>query len=114
MNQDKFDLNHNLVRNCPLCEIFLDPGSNIKTELYHPEFHEVVFNDFIIIECNTCHIPMVVVRDHVTDISSELWGRILYRCRKMFGENMRLRTIQKKIHDHIHFHVIIPRDYQNE
>ena len=111
MNESKFDLNHNLIVGCPLCEIFLDPENNIHTKLYHPRLEEVKYNDFIIIECESCKIPMVVVRDHVTDISTELWGRILYRCRKLFSENMRLRTTQRKIRDHVHYHVIVQKSY---
>jgi len=100
---------HILIRGCPLCDIFLEPEKHIHTKLYHPSKDQIPFNDFIIIDCETCKIPMVVVRDHVMEISNELWGRILYRCRKLFGNNIRLRTTQRKIHDHIHFHVMIPK-----
>ena len=42
---DKYD--HNLVKNCPLCEIFLNPDSNIHTKLYYPELSEINTSNFI-------------------------------------------------------------------
>jgi hypothetical protein len=100
------DLDHNLVMGCPLCEIFLD-NKNLKTQLYYP--HDVCdlnSSDFIIIDCLTCKTPMVIVRDHVSMISSEMWGKILYKCRLMFGQTTRLRTQQRSIKDHVHYHII--------
>ena len=111
MEIKKIDINHNLIIGCPLCNIFLDPEKNIHTKLYHPNIESVIYNDFIILDCDSCKIPMVVVRDHVTDISSDLWGRILYRCRKLFGENVRLRTTPRTITDHVHYHVLKPKSY---
>ena len=105
------DINHNLIKGCPLCEIFLDRTNNLKTKLYHPQEYEIIYNDFIIIDCDTCKVPMVVIRDHVSDIPSELWGRILYRCKKMFGNDIRLRTKSRTIHDHWHAHIIKPKRY---
>ena len=100
MSQDK----KLLVRGCPLCDIFLD--SKPKTKLYWPEKIEDINNsEFIIVDCLTCKIPMVVYRDHVTTITKEAWGRILYRTRKMFGGGISLRCKPRKIFDHYHCHV---------
>lgn len=105
------DIEHNLVKGCPLCDIFLEPEKNIKTKLYYPDIDKVSKSDFIIIECKTCHIPMVVVRDHVTEISKSLWGRILYRTKKEFGYKIKLRCKPRTIKDHYHCHVIKPKSY---
>jgi len=94
-----------LVSGCPLCEIFLHPEENIKTKLYYPESTDKVSeSEFVILDCKTCKVPMVVVKNHVTEIPKELWGKILRECRQLFGKGMRLRTHMRKIRDHAHFH----------
>ena len=94
------------VISCPLCQIFLNPKENIKTKLYWPEtIDEVPESEFVILNCETCKIPMVVYRDHITEITNEAWGRILYRCRKLFEPGVRLRTKMRKLRDHYHCHV---------
>jgi len=101
-----------LVTHCPLCEIFLNPKENIKPKLYWPEtIEEIPNSEFVIVECTTCKVPMVVYGDHVMDITREAWGRILYRCRILFSSTMRLRTKQQRIRDHLHFHVMKPTSY---
>jgi len=105
------DINHNLVKGCPLCEIFLDPKKNIKTKLYYPKFDEISKSDFVIINCQSCKVPMVVVRDHVTEISNDLWRSILYYSKREFGLNIKLRCRARTIKDHYHCHVIKPKVY---
>lgn len=93
-----------LVDNCPLCEIFTK--KNIKTKIYWPlDIEDVPKSEFVILECTNCKVPMVVLGEHVTSVSKECWGRILYRCRKLFGGGISLRTYQRTIKDHIHYHV---------
>jgi len=93
-----------LVKGCPLCSIFTE--KNIYTKLYWPNnIEEVPESEFVILDCDTCKIPMVVYGDHVMSLTKESWGRILYRCRKLFGSGITLRKSQRKILDHLHFHV---------
>lgn len=104
---DKMDIYHNLVCGCPLCEIFLNPEDNLHTKLYYPENpKDIKTCDYIVIECQTCKVPMFVIRDHVNSISSDLWGRILKTSRELFGYNVRLRTKPRTIKNHWHAHVI--------
>jgi hypothetical protein len=92
------------VNGCPLCEIFTK--NKIVTKVYYPEDNDMSQNnDFVILDCHTCKIPMVVVSDHVTEIGKEQWGRILYQCKKLFGENMTLKMKNRFIKDHFHCHV---------
>jgi len=94
-----------LVKSCPLCSIFLNPKENIKTKLYWPEsIDEVSESEFVILDCDSCNVPLIVVNEHITEVTSECWGRILYRCRILFGKTVRLRTRMLKIRDHAHFH----------
>lgn len=98
------------VVSCPLCRIF--SHSEVRTKLYWPETIEKVPDaEFAIVDCETCKVPMVIISDHVVDITRECWGRILYRCRKLFGINMKLRTHMRKIRDHQHYHLITPTKY---
>jgi len=101
------DLNHNLIVDCPLCELFLNPEKNINTKLYYPDLDKINEVDFIILHSSIYKTPVVIVRDHTTEISSEVWGRILYQVRKMFG-NVQLRSESSKIKDH--FHCVIVQD----
>jgi len=93
------------VKDCPLCEIFIN--NEPKTRLYWPENKEDIKNsEFIIVDCLTCKIPMVVYREHVTTITKEAWGRILYRSRRLFGGGISLRCKPRKIFDHYHCHIL--------
>jgi len=105
------DIEHNLIKGCPLCDIFLEPKKNIITKLYYPSFDEIKSSEFVIVDCKTCKIPMVVIRDHVTDLSRSLWGRILYTSKKEFGYNMKLRYRPRTVKDHWHAHIILPKEY---
>jgi len=92
------------VKDCPLCEIF--DKQDIHTKLYYPNSkEEVKDSEFVIIECDSCHTPMMVYSEHVTSVSKEQYGRILYIIRKLFG-NVKLRKIPRTITDHIHYHII--------
>ncbi len=101
------------VIDCPLCRIF--SHGEVKTKLYWPNNPTDIPNsEFVIVDCETCKSPMVVVRDHVEDILSEQWGRILFKCRKIFGANMKLRCKPKKIFYHYHCHLENRKDLLNK
>jgi len=93
-----------LVDGCPLCDIFKE--SKVNTKLYWPESEDkIASSEFVIIECKTCKIPMVVYNEHVTSITREAFGRILYRTRMIFGRGITLRLKRRTIRDHYHAHV---------
>lgn len=93
------------IIDCPLCRIF--SHGEVKTKLYWPETkEEVAGSEFVIVDCSDCHVPLIVLGEHIEDITRECWGRILYRCRLIFGSNMRLRLHRRKIQDHWHAHLI--------
>ena len=96
-----------LVEGCPYCDIFSGKQKNISTKLYYPIKSQInKSSEFIILNCPNCNKPMVIFRDHVTSISKEQWGRILYRCRLLFGNGMRLQIDTYRITDHWHAHII--------
>ena len=92
------------ISNCSLCNIFTK--KDIDTKLYYPEnTNNLDKEEFVIVDCLSCKTPMIVYSEHVTSITSEAWGRILYRTRKIFGNTIKLKEHNRKIRDHIHFHV---------
>ena len=96
-----------LISGCPLCGIFLDPEKYVKTKLYFPDtIEEINENEFVIIECFSCEIPMMVLRDHIDYISNDIWRKSTYQCRKLFGRSIQFRTEMSRIKDHAHYHVI--------
>jgi ribosomal protein S27E len=93
------------VISCELCRIFTN--KEVKTKLYWPEnIDDLPKSEFAIVDCTTCHIPMVVYGDHVDTVSREAWGRILYRSKKIFGGGITLRTKPRRIFDHFHAHIV--------
>ena len=101
-----YDFNHNLVKGCSLCDIFLEPEKNIHTKLYYPTLEEINKVDFIILDCHTCNIPMIVLRDHVSHVSREIWGKMLYQCKQIISGNIQLRCKPRLILDHYHCHIV--------
>jgi len=102
------NLDNILIKGCPLCDIFLHPEKNFITKLYYPEDKEQINKvDFIIIESKDSNIPIVIIRDHVAELTRELWGRILYQCRQLFGTAIRLRYKPRLVKDHYHCYVYI-------
>jgi len=105
----KFD--NILVKGCPLCDIFLEPRKHIHTKLYYPlDIDMVSQSEFVVLDCETCNTPMIVVRDHIEEIHKENWGRLLRISRRLFG-NAQLRCKPRKILDHYHCHVIKKKEY---
>jgi len=100
------DINHNLVTGCPLCNVFLDIDNSFISDLHYMDGDSINNSDFVIVSCKTLSTPMIVVRDHVPNISNDLWGKMLYICRKEYGNNIRLKSNLKFIPEHFHAHII--------
>ena len=78
----------------------------ITTKLYWPESIDEIPNaEFVVVDCLSCNTPMVVYTEHTMSVSKESWGRILYRCRKLFGNGMELKIKTRTIRDHWHAHI---------
>ena len=93
------------ILGCELCKLFIAWDDSVK--LYWPENKmDIKKSEFIIVDCPTCGKPIVVYRDHVSSILSESWGRILYRCRKIFGNSIKLHLISKCEREHLNYHII--------
>jgi len=92
------------VISCPLCLIF--EKHQVKTKLHYPDKPEDIPKcDFVIVDCLSCRTPMVVWGEHVTSISKDQWGRLLYVCRKKFGNGIVLKQHNRVVKDHLHYHI---------
>lgn len=89
------------VISCPLCEIIRD--KKITTTLYWPEDIEQIHkSEFIIIDSPYSKNPIVIFRDHTSTVLSECWGSMIYRCRKIFGDSIRLKWNTNIVKDHFY------------
>ena len=79
--------------NCELCNMAQ------KTHWHHED------ENWIIADCITCNIPMLVYKDHSMKIPVDHLADALQICKHLFGSNISLRTNQRKIYDHWHVHV---------
>ena len=96
------------ITNCPLCSIF--DNKEIITKLHYPEsVDNLEDEEFVIVDCKSCKVPMVVYGEHVMSVTREAWGRVLYRCRKVFGKNVKLKAHMRTCRDHIHWHIYIDK-----
>jgi len=86
---------------CELCEVFDNPDS-IKTGLYWDG------RDMKILECKTCGVPMGVIREHKAKVSSGMKAKYRNGCKRIFGDDIKIRWKMSKIKDHFHFHIIVP------
>ena len=94
------------VLSCEFCQIFMK--NELKTKLYWPEdINDINKSKFIIIDGSICGTPMVIIDDHIDTISKELWGKILYRCKRIFGDDTILKIKPNRMLDHFHAQIII-------
>ena len=56
-------------------------------------------------DCQYCGKPIVIFHEHVDSISHDQWGRLLYKCRILFGTGLRLKLHRHYIKDHWYAHV---------
>jgi len=93
------------VIHCPLCELFNKLPEDIK--LYYPQNKDDVPNsEFIIIDCKDCNLPVVIYGEHVAELTKEAYGRILYKCRMLFGNDVVIKNGHSLVNDHISLHKI--------
>ena len=87
------------VEGCPFCEIWTK--QKLPKRIYY-------FSDkFMIGQWDGNKEPVVVFREHITEISKESWGRILQKCREMFGYGMRLLIMKGRNMPKDHWHAVI-------
>ena len=94
------------VTGCPLCDVF--ETCEPTTKLHWPESKDQIKGkEFVIVDCSICNEPIVVYGEHISSVTREAWGRILYICRKKFGGSVQLKHNPCRIKDHYHCHLEI-------
>lgn len=91
------------VSNCPFCDIF--EKGKVPFELYYPEYDKIKqLDDFVIVKFRKKHI--VISTDHIDSIGKEQWGRMLYKCREIYGQSTKLKILNYPVQDHWHAEII--------
>jgi len=80
------------------CKIFVVDGE-IKSHLYYRD--DIV----TVIDCITCHAPMMVPNRCSMVLSLVEANHILNVVDQLFGKNVKLRCLQRKIDQHYHLHI---------
>ena len=60
-----------------------------------------------IADCLICRIPMVVLRKHKNTLSKDEEEHINLKVKELFGENFQFRKEQRRIKDHLHWHILL-------
>ena len=79
---------------CELCNL------EKKTKWYYED------KDFIICDCETCKIPMVVPKEHADAATSLTKVYIAGLVTGVFKKSFHFRTEPRKVKDHWHWHII--------
>lgn len=91
----------------------------IDCDLCKLEVREVVYcdeDDFIILDCMSCHVPMIVTKTHLMNADADLKDRMLFAldaiAEDKYGPgNYKITTNQQRVLDHLHWHA---RPIKNE
>ena len=77
---------------CDLCTL------EKRTKWYYDD------DEFVIIDCKTCNIPMMVTKQHIMEPSPILLESMIKTAKNLFGEDITFRKKQRKIKSHWHWH----------
>ena len=80
---------------CELCNL------KKRTEWYYED------DEFIICDCETCKIPMIVSKEHTDSVTKVTEGFIYGLVKGVFKKKFRFRITPRKIIDHFHWHIIM-------
>lgn len=83
------------MTNCPLCNL------EHKTHWYYET------PEFVVCDCLTCSVPMVVLHEHTMQLRPETLIDILSTLHDLFGPAFTLRCNQRVVSDHLHWHVLV-------
>ena len=62
-------------------------------------------SEFVIFECDTCHIPVIVWKYHSMALTERKVKYIKKLSKELFGAQITFREEQRKILDHWHIHI---------
>jgi len=85
-----------LINNCELCDL---SRGHVITKKYYED------DKVIIVDCKSCEIPMLTLKDHRMDVSKKEKEEFTKLISRLFPES-KIRKQQKKIPDHFHWHIL--------
>lgn len=80
---------------CELCNL------EKKTKWYYEDRY------FIICDCLTCEIPMIVIKSHQSETPLSIKAWYVNIIKTVFKKNFHFRKEMRKIKDHWHWHIIL-------
>jgi len=85
------------MKECPLCKL---AAGDIKTKLYYQD------KLIIIVDCLTCGIPMVVLKEHKMNANNFELGHMEMTAKEIFGKDIKFRKTQRQVKNHLHWHIV--------
>jgi len=82
--------------NCPFC-----PPIEKKTKWYYED------DKVVILDCDTCHVPMLVLKRHGEVPSPGERAELLRLCEKVFNRKVMFRGFMRRYPSHWHEHLIL-------
>jgi hypothetical protein len=61
--------------------------------------------EFVILDCYICEVPMAVLKRHDRTGTPEEAARMVAKARELFGADCWIDDVMRRIPDHKHFHV---------
>lgn len=86
-----------MISDCELCELVFT--RNIYTKLHYED------ETFLIVDCNTCFTPMVVLKNHRKSFKGKERLIIVKILLQLFGPTGFIDWKQRNIPDHAHCHL---------
>jgi len=87
---------HTYDESCDLCALAFD--GEIKTPKHYED------DDFIIVDCLICRVPMAVLKEHRASFTDEEKERLLAIFKDLFGDKHHPDFEQRRIPEHAHVH----------
>jgi len=80
-----------MIIQCDLCKAW--PGKKDLGKYY-------------ILICNTCHVPMIVLREHRASVTKEEWQEVDEIRKKLYPDRKLRKQGMRKILSHWHWHLV--------
>ena len=85
------------ILGCERCKIFLE--NVVPGKLVYPEKDKIHNTEYVIYEDDEGQ-GIVIFRDHVSAVTRESWGRMLYIARNIYGKKIRVKYDKRDTGEH--------------
>ena len=84
------------------CEDCKLAQGDIKNKIYYND------NKVIVVDCLTCNVPLIVWKDHTTELSEEERNHMHAVIQTLFGFGNKIRKTPRSWGGHTHWHILKP------